>query len=162
MRIGSAGGGQSSAGESATFYRFTDASGRVHIVDSLDLVPQAGRSHVERIRYGEQSPGLPPALRVMGSWQTVALGLGALILLWLLARRLPGALRVGLRFGLLALAICLLASAYFGWLRQTTQHATATLASPTQLIDDAKSAVEKLNARLRVQQAELKEAEQAK
>ena len=162
----------------AMFYRFTDPSGRVHIVDSLDLVPQALRSHAHAISYDEESalPALPSApgvasapatfperLRALPTWQLAVLAVGAALLIELSFRRMPGALRLLLRVALVAGVVALASSAYFGWLRRTTgQSGAGSLATPGALLDDAKGAVEKMNARVRAQQAELKEIEQTK
>jgi hypothetical protein len=148
----------------ASFFRFTDASGRVHIVDSLDLVPEASRANAEHVRYGEETAvnGLPSVPGLAG-WQIFALGFGAAVLIGLLVRHMPGTLRLLVRLAIVAGVVALASGAYFGWIRQTTQQpGTSPLATPGALIDDAKSAVEKMNARIRTQQAELKEIEQTK
>ena len=147
----------------APFYRFTDASGRVHIVDSLDLVPQAFRAQVEGVHYEEQTPvnGLP-SVASLASWQIFALGVAATLVVMFVFKRLPGSGRIVVRLGLIGLVVAVVGAAYFGFLRRTTQQSGAAFASPSALIDDAKGAVEKMNARLKAQQAELKEIEQGK
>jgi len=151
-------------GDGAVFYRFQDSSGRVHIVDSLDLVPQAQRSSAERVRYDEQTSvsGLVPSPHGLSTWQAFGLGIGVAFLLGLLFRRLPGTFRLVLRFAIVAGVGALIAGAYFGLLRRATHQSGDALAGPGALIDDAKNAVEKMNARVRAQQAELKEVEQGK
>jgi hypothetical protein len=153
----------SDQGSGAVFYRFQDASGRVHIVDSLDLVPMAQRGRVERVSYDEQTSvnGLLPAHGPNG-WQMFALGVGAALLLALLFRRLPNTMRFVLRVAIVAGVVALLGSAYFGWARRTARQSNDVLATPGALIDDAKAAVDKMNARIKAQQAELKEAAEAK
>ncbi|MEO7037988.1 MAG: hypothetical protein ABI548_28735 [Polyangiaceae bacterium] len=47
-------------------------------------------------------------------------------------------------------------------MRRATEQASDTFASLTQIIDDAKDAVAKMNARQAADQAQLKEIEQAK
>ena len=168
MGLGGIGSGQGRA----VFYRFTDASGRVHIVDSLDLVPTPERAHAERIQYDardEQTPvnGLLPEHTPLSThgpiaWPTLALGVGGAIVLWLVFRRLPGTLRVVLRLAIVASVIALLGGAYLGWTRRIAHQSNDLIASPGALIDDAKSAVDKMNARMKAQQAEIKEAEQSK
>jgi ABC-type transport system involved in cytochrome bd biosynthesis fused ATPase/permease subunit len=76
--------------------------------------------------------------------------------------RLPGTLRLVLRLAIIGGVIALLAGAYFGWLRRESQQSHDALAGPGALIDDAKAAVSKMNARIQAEQAELKETEQAK
>lgn len=165
-------GGIGSQRSSAVFYRFTDASGRVHIVDSLDLVPAPQRARVERIQYDardEQTPvnGLLPehgSLSEHGpiAWPTLALALAGVVVLWLVFRRLPGTLRLVLRLALVASLVALIGGAYLGWTRRVTHQSSDLIASPGALIDDAKSAVEKMNSRMKTQQDELKEAAQSK
>ncbi len=165
-------GGIGSPGSNAVFYRFADASGRVHIVDSLDLVPEPQRARAERIQYDardEQTPvnGLLPARGLLAehgpiAWPTVALGIGGAVVLWLVFRHLPGTLRVVLRLALVASVVALVGGAYLGWTRRLAHQSSDLIASPGALIDDAKSAVEKMNARMKTQQDELKEAEQSK
>lgn len=148
----------------AVFYRFTDSAGRIHIVDSLDLVPSAARAHAERVQYEEQAPAtvLSRVTKQHGTWPLVAGGAGVALLAALLFRRSRGSAWFVLRAGLVAGALALMAGAYFGSVRRSTLGKGDVLAAPSALIDDAKSAVEKMNLRLRAEQAELKEAEQAK
>jgi hypothetical protein len=147
----------------AVFFRFTDQSGRVHIVDSLDLVPQAARGAAERVRYGQETAlNSLPAVPALASWQIFALGMGAAVLIGLLFRRLPGLLGTLVRVAIVAGVLLLASGAYFGFIRRTTSGGDVAVATPGALMDDAKSAVEKMNARMRTQQAELKEIEQAK
>jgi hypothetical protein len=47
-------------------------------------------------------------------------------------------------------------------MRRTTGQSRDAMASPSAIIDDAKGAVDKMNARMAAEQAEIKEAEQAK
>lgn len=157
------GTGLESAQGRAVFYRFTDSTGRIHIVDSLDLVPSAARAQAERVQYQEQAPPtLLSRVSERGTWPLAAGGAGAALLVALLFRRSRGAAWFVLRAGLFVGALALLAGAYFGSLRRSTLGKGDALASPSALIDDAKSAVEKMNLRLQAEQAELKEAERAK
>jgi hypothetical protein len=147
----------------AVYYRFRDASGRTHIVDSLDSVPQASRPQAQRIEYQPQPE--PSALQLphtLSTWQTFGLGFVAALLVVFLFRRLPGTMRLVLRLSIIGAVFVLLGGAYLGWMRRTTGQSRDALASPTAIIDDAKSAVEKMNARMAAEQAEIKEAEQAK
>ena len=154
----------------AVFYRFRDPSGRLHIVDSLDLVPPAERAHVERIAFGAEAAQSPLApLRALPGFQGAALagaiGVGLLLLLALLFPRLRGSLGWLVRLAVGAGVVLLLTFGYLGWMRRATGASGASgavLASPSAFIDDAKGAVEKMNAHLRAQEAELKAVEQAK
>jgi len=147
----------------AVYYRFQDASGRTHIVDSLDSVPQASRLQAQRIEYQHQPEPSALALpRTLSTWQIFGLGFVAALLVTFLFRRLPGTMRVVLRMGIIGGVIVLLGGAYLGWMRRTTGQSRDAMASPTAIIDDARGAVEKMNARMAAEQAEIKEAEQAK
>jgi hypothetical protein len=147
----------------AVYYRFQDASGRTHIVDSLDSVPQAARLQAQRIEYQAQPEPSPLQLpRTLSAWQTFGLGFAAALLVTFLFRRMPGTMRLALRFGIIGAVVVLLAGAYLGWMRRATGLSSSALASPTAVIDDAKDAVAKMNARMAAEQAEIKEAEQAK
>ena len=147
----------------AVYYRFEDSSGRVHIVDSLDSVPQALRPHAQRVAYTEQ-PASASALLAHGlsSWQMFALGFGAALLVVLMFKRLPGTMRIALRIAIVGGIVCVLAGGYLGWMRRATGQGTGALATPAQMIEDAKNAVAKMNARQEADQAQLKEIEQAK
>jgi hypothetical protein len=167
--------GVGSSGEQrggAVFYRFTDSSGTVHIVDSLDRVPAAQRERAERIQYDDSlnngeaphqhsvSVLQPPA--GLSGWPMFGLGAGAVLLMVVLLRVLPGARGTLLRAAIALAVVALLGGAYLGWARRVTHQSGDLLASPSALMDDAKSAVEKMNARLKDQQRQLKEAEQSK
>ncbi len=147
----------------AVYYRFQDASGRTHIVDSLDSVPQAARRQAQRIEYQAQpEPRVLQLPRTLSTWQVFGLGFVAALLVAFLFRRLPGSMRLVLRMGIVGGVILLLGGAYLGWMRRATGLSHDAMASPTAIIDDAKGAVDKMNASMAAEQAEIKEAEQAK
>ena len=154
--------GKDSTG-AVVYYRFQDASGRTHIVDSLDSVPLASRPQAQRIAYQEQhEPSVLQLPHTSSTWQIFGLGFVAALLVVFLFRRLPGTMRTVLRLGIIGGVILLLGGAYLGWMRRATGQSRDALAGPTAIIDDAKAAVLKMNARMAAEQAELKEAEQAK
>jgi len=154
--------GANTDGGASVYYRFEDGTGRVHIVQSLSEVPAAQRGRAERIEYRAETqlPSLSAAGRP--GWQMFGLGFGVALILVLLFFRLPNTLRWFLRIALVGGVVALAASAYFGWIRRTSGLATTALASPTALIDDAKSAVDKMNASMRAQQQQLQEIEKSK
>jgi hypothetical protein len=154
----------------AQYYRFQDASGRVHLVDSIDSVPQALRAHAACIEFRDDATQLP-SLASRGSsllshglrsYQIFGLGFAAALLVALVFSRLPGTRRLVVRSAIVGGAVALLAGAYFGWLRRTAGQSSEAFTGPSALIEDTKAAIAKMNARTQAEQAELKEIEQAK
>jgi hypothetical protein len=113
------------------------------------------------IEYSEQpdaaSAVLPGGLSGL---KTFALGFGAALLVVLVFKKLPGTMRLLLRVAIIGGFVALLGGAYLGWVRRTTQQSSDILAGPGAMIDEAKQAVAKMNARIQAEQAELKETEQ--
>jgi hypothetical protein len=150
-------------GAGTVYYRFADAKGTVHVVDSIDGVPYALRGRAQRVEYEAQPAA--SALRLPSSltrWQTFGLGFAAALVVVFLFKRLPKTMRLVLRFAIVGAVAALLVSAYLGWMRRSTGASTDALATPGALLEDARSAVAKMNARVQAEQAEIKEAEQAK
>jgi len=147
--------------EGATYYRYDD-HGRVVIVDSLARVPAAAR-HTARPIALPAPPAPAGALQqIMDAparlhWPSFAAGVGCSVIALLLAlsfRRSMGRL---MRYALVAAALAVGSAAYFGWVRRTTGQDAALFASPKAMIEDARSAVEKMNERTREQQKVLEE-----
>ncbi len=142
----------------SVYYRYEDAQGRLHLVDSLADVPASLRARAERIELAASSNQPSPPKSGM-HWTSFGLGIAAALLLGLLfvcARRGSGAfLRVGLVLG----AVALLGAAYFGWIRRQSGKSESVFASPSALIDDARKAVDQANQRNREQEEILKEIE---
>ena len=161
--------GAPAAGQAPRYYRFLDSTGRIHLVDSIDSVPQALRARAECIQYSgsEQSSAVSrvKALVPQGAsgWQTFGLGFVTAVIAVLVFKRLPGTFRIFLRLAIAFGVVALLGGLYLGYIRRMTQpSSTDTLATPGALIDDAKQAVDQLNARMKAQQEELKEIERAR
>lgn len=147
----------------AVFYRYRDAGGRVVIVDSIDRVPPSARGTLEQIalEVPRASAGVLPDSIGGRSLHWPSFGAGAACTL-LAGLVLFGVLRARgplVRLLLLGSAALLAAGAYFGWVRRTTGHDGALLESPAALIDDARSAVQKMNERSREQERALRELE---
>jgi len=132
----------------SVYYRFQDAQGRLHIVDSLANVPGPLRAHAERIEL--VAPSKQSTSWLSGThWTSFGLGIGVaflLVLVFVSMRRGSSAL---LRLGLVIGAIALLALAYLGWIRRQSGQSESVLASPSALIDDARRAVDQANQRNR-------------
>jgi hypothetical protein len=151
--------GESAAGQSV-FYRYRDPNGRVVIVDSLARVPSNARDSVESVALEPTSSvALPVAVARDLHWPSFAAGAGCALLaslLLLFALRTKAAL---LRVVMLGALVALGAGAYFGWVRRTTGHDGALMQSPAALIDDARTAVDQMNERVREQERVLRELE---
>jgi hypothetical protein len=145
------------------FYRYRDASGRLVIVDSLDRVPASARGRLEHVAL-EAPPG--PAFALPASlgghavhWPSFGAGAAVALLAGLVLFGLRRARGPFVRLLLLGSVVLLGAGAYFGWVRRTAGHEGALLESPAALIDDARSAVQKMNERGREQERVLRELE---
>ena len=147
--------------DTQAFYRWVDAQGRVHVVTSLDSVPQAARAKAELVtlRGAEETSPLVAAEAWKPEWGSFAAGFGAAIVLVFLFRLLPngwkGALRVVVALGLAAL----LTGAYLGAVRRNAGLPGGAFAAPSALIQDAKDAVNKMNERQKLQEEELKKVQ---
>ncbi|HEY6080678.1 MAG TPA: hypothetical protein VIW29_17810 [Polyangiaceae bacterium] len=152
-------------GQDQSFYRWIDGEGRVHIVSSLASVPEADRPKAAVVLLnGTDSLGEYPTLDNVTSfqpqWPSFAAGFGVALLLVLVYRLLPNGLRGVTRWAIVLGAAVLLTGAYLGYVRRSTGVAGAgALASPNALLDDAKSAVERMNKRQAEQQRQLQEIE---
>jgi hypothetical protein len=149
------------------FYRYTDGTGRVVIVSSKAQIPAALRDQAQRIELDGTPENLvpasvPAAQARLGSFHAPSflLGLGAALLVGtvLFSFRRGGASMVAKLLGGAALMF-VLAGAYFGWLRRTTGQSDSLVSSPTELVDDARRAVEKVERRREEQEQVLEEIE---
>jgi hypothetical protein len=150
-----------SSAKTEVYYRWTDASGRVHLVSSLDAVPAADRPRVERLELGVRPPAsvaerASAAATDGGSatWLLLAAGVGVALII--LSRFLPHGLRWLAKLGAFALVAVLLGGLYLGALRRSTGSTDALLATPSAIIDDTKRAVEKINQRQKERDEELR------
>jgi hypothetical protein len=146
--------GVTSSGQ--TFFRFTDESGRVHIVDSQDAVPAAQRATAEIIVLDEP---LPSAVQKV-DLRSFALGAAAGVALAMLGSWAIRARGRAMKLLILAAMGVLGVLAYLGWIRRTagTGHAAAT---PQSLVEDAKRAVDKMNASARERDEEIKRIQES-
>jgi hypothetical protein len=159
------------SGDSGTFYRYRDASGRVVIVDTLARVPASQRASAEAVVLapaGETGASAAVSAAALSTARELArdlhmpsfiagMSLALLVALAFVAleRKLGRLLRGALVLGALGLGVVV----YFGWVRRTAGQSGDLLASPGALIDDARGAVQKMNQRTLEQQRELKELE---
>jgi hypothetical protein len=147
--------------EGAAYYRYDD-HGRVVIVDSLARVPAAARHTAKPIALPAPAAPAGALQQIMEAparfhWPSFAAGVGCAVIVALVALSLRRGMGRLMRYALVAGAVAVGAAAYFGWVRRTTGQDGALFASPKAMIDDARSAVEKMNERTREQQRVLEE-----
>lgn len=173
-----------------TFYRYVTSDGRVLLVDALDKLPAEARNKAQRIHFegsdpsalegtlgnlfGESAPTsheTAPAATASASLSSlhvpsfiagVAAGVGlALVLGWLVSSR-SGSFGKRIVISVMATGVfaAVLGSLYLGWLRRSTGQEGGVLATPTELIDDAKRTMDLVQERRREQQRQLDELQQ--
>lgn len=139
-----------------------DGQGRLHVVSSLDDVPVAERPRVAEVSLNPEDAvshySLPSSGEVWHpDWISFAVGFGAALVLSFLYRVLPGGMRWMTRVTIVLGVGVILTGAYLGLVRRSAGlGGTQLLTSPSALIQDAKTAVEQLNARQKQQDEELK------
>jgi Domain of unknown function (DUF4124) len=106
---------------SAVYYRWTDAKGTTHLVDSLDKVPEESRPALERVTMAvaaapvDRSGWLGP---IHIEWESFAAGFAVALLLgflFVLARRSK---RAWLELGVLVMTVAVIVGIYLGWAQQ--------------------------------------------
>ena len=154
-------------GSGQTFYRYTDKSGKVVIVDSVDKLPKSARANAEQLELAEGpgaiERGLDAVRRQSGdearfNLPSFALGLGlagVLVVVALLMKR-TGSLFIAKIVGMVAV-VALLGGLYLGLLRRSTGQSEGLMATPNDIINDAKHTVEQANEQRRKQQEMLDE-----
>lgn len=145
--------------ESQTFYRWVDRDGRLHIVSSPDAVPVGDRPKATSVVVdGVDTYTSPTASRWKLDYGSFAAGFGVALLVWLLLRLVPGSGRWLSRVGFVVGIGALVMAAYLGLLRRATgMPGASALATPSALIEDARSAVEQMNQRQQRQEQEIKQ-----
>jgi hypothetical protein len=137
-----------------SFYRWVDANGTVHVVDSLDAVPAVERVRMQEVSLqGRATPASTAGFQL--DWGSAALGFGlGLLVALLLPRSWKGVTRVAVVLGVGALLV----GGYLSALRRSTGADTSSLlSSPGAIIQDAKAAVQKANEAQRTRERELEE-----
>src|SRR5512143_1212077 len=144
----------SSHAGASVYYRFTDAQGRLHIVDSLERVPGPLRARAERVELvAPRAESQPGSAGQHSHWAAFGLGmaatLGLVLLVWALRGRAVNPL---LKLALVGSLVVLLGAAYLGWVRRQSGQSASFFASPSALIDDARRTADQANRRQREQQ----------
>jgi hypothetical protein len=148
-------------GKPQTFYRWVDASGRLHVVSSLDSVPQGERAKAAVVTLQpDATPTLPTAesvARWRPDWISFAVGFGLALVLAALFKVLPNGLRFVSRVALVLGVGVVLTGLYLSAVRGSSgAQGGSVLTSPSALLDDAKAAVEQMNLRQKQQEEELR------
>jgi hypothetical protein len=152
--------------EQQTFYRWVDTDGRVHVVSSLEAVPANRRDKVELVSLNAESalprytpPGAPLGFQL--EWLSFGLGFAAALAFALVFRFLPNGWKTLTRFAIVLGLGALVSGLYLAAIRrQTGATDGGVLASPSALIEDARGAVDKMTARQKQQEEELKKIQQ--
>jgi hypothetical protein len=150
---------------SEVYYRWIDAEGRLHVVSSVDDVPSAARAKAERLELnpetsrqmhsaGYPKAPAPPAFEL--DFASFGVGFAAALCLALLFRLLPQSMRWMSRVVIVVCLGGLLVGAYLGLVRRQSGLGQDAFASPSAIVEDAKSAVEKMNLRQKRQDEELR------
>lgn len=171
------------------FFRYEGPDGRVLLVDSLEKLPPEVRPKAKRIFFEgtDKSPlqgtlqeflgdgprdsdtGHPSSPVALSSLHVpsfalgIATGLGVFFILrWLLS---PSSTSFGKRvvvsIALTAGLAAVLSAFYLGWLRRSTGQTDDLVATPTELIDDAKRTMQLVEERRKEQQKQLEELDRA-
>lgn len=139
------------------FYRFTDANGRLHVVDSLSAVPPAQRPEATRVELNAPEPEVSLAFPEKIEWTSFALGFAAALLLSLLLSWLRGRAHPLAKLLVAAAAVAVALSLYFGYARRQAGTDSGWFASPSTLVRDAQQAVDKVNRSQREREERLRQ-----
>jgi len=171
------------------FYRYESPDGRVLLVDNLQKLPEEVRPKAKRIDFGgsnssqthdtlgallsgndgregastSQSPAALASLHLPSFSVGVVTGLGVFFILrWLTSPSSTSfGKRVVLSLALTAGLVAVLCAFYLGWLRRSTGQTDGLIATPTEIIDDAKRTMQLVEQRRKEQQKQLDEADRA-
>lgn len=171
------------------FYRYEGPDGRVQLVDNLEKLPPEARAKAQRLDFpGSGKSALGGALEDLLSeeitmprdgatstasvpsmhWPSFVIGLGAGVGAVLILRLLfsPGSSSFGKRL-LVSTALVIglaavLGGLYLGWLRKSTGQSDGALATPQQIIDDAKRTMKQVEQRRKEQEQQLDDLEHVK
>src|SRR5512145_1385872 len=136
----------------AVYYRFTDETGRLHLVDSLSKVPPEDRASAERIELTppntqgfaiEDAAGHRSAI----AWPSFGLGFASAVALALVLLLLRSHFGTATKIVLTASLVALLGLGYLGVIRRQIDPHAPFLASPSSFVEDAKQNVDKLKER---------------
>lgn len=179
----------SSATSDQVFYRYESPDGRTLLVDSLDKLPADARPKAERITYGgdgaagrgtlgellsgnasprDATVSHQPASLTSLHLPSFALGVGTGLGVFFIVRWLtsPSQTSFGKRL-VISLVLtggmaAVLSALYLGWLRRSTGQTDGLIATPTEVIDDAKRTMQLVEERRKQQQKQLDELERTK
>ena len=162
------------------FFTYEDGEGHVYIVDSIEQIPKKYRELAEEVRLGDrlkeakklQQKSLKQAKKVQRDvgdvvpfvndldLPSVAVGFALSLVVVLALAMVKKTLGLMLKLALLGVIVCLLAGAYFGWLRRASGLGDDQLASPKTVIEDAKRAASDFQRKIDDQERTLKKIEE--
>ncbi len=152
------------------FFRYTDASGRVHIVSSPDALPPEARAKAELVvlnpEVTRREQAIMPALTTAPKLELHGLSFGAgfasALVLALIFRMMPQDMRWAPKLAIMAVLAVGGGGLYFGYLHQmsgispaASGSSSSPFASPTTLIDDARRTVEQVQQSRKRQEEDL-------
>jgi hypothetical protein len=135
-----------------TYWRYRDADGREHITNDRSTVPASSDRSASTIVIETPTPSFWRKIDATSFLLGAAVAGFVLVVVgpFLYRHRM---VRNVVLFGLLA---ALGAAAYFGFLRRSTGLGGAALATPQEIIDDARRAVDKANTAVKEQGEEIR------
>jgi hypothetical protein len=165
--------GDAATATESVYYRHEDATGKVTVVDSLEKLPAEVRAKAERVvltgtpavevdTAGHRERATASPLPFGLDAASFALGLGAGMLSAgligvVFTRTSAGAARWVLRGALAAGLAVLIGGSYLGWVRRAAGVGDGQLASPRQLVEDARDAADGVRRQREAQERELDE-----
>lgn len=144
-------------------YRYQDAEGRIHFVDEVDKIPGRFQPSAERVdltrgsawasestrtvEYAPREEGIAGFARSIDP-PSMGVGLAIGLVLAFLRSLVRGSGGWLIRAGLLAAVVVLLTGAYLGWLRRTAGKGEGFVATPAEMVEEARKAGLQLEQRL--------------
>jgi hypothetical protein len=159
------------------FFTYEDGEGHVYVVDSIEQIPKKYRELAEEVRLGERlrdarKHSLREAKKVQREvgdvlpfvndldLPSLAVGFALSLVVFLVFAMIRRTLGMMVKVALIGVIVCLLGGAYLGWLRRASGLGEGGLASPKEVIDDARRAASDFQKRIDAQEKTLKKIEE--
>jgi len=134
----------------ATFYRYVDAKGEIHLTDDVSTIPESARAKAETldVRPVDVVPGPGGPMFVGGVHPaSFAFGVAVVVSTLVIYKLVRGSSRRALKIVLTIAMIAVMASLYFGMMMQATGLGDGRLATPQEIIGETHRAVDDANKR---------------